>query len=301
MRPLLTRLITAAAMLLLIFAGTRALVRALPGDPVETLASESGTTLSVESLREEMGLDQPYFPSLARDLGRFAHGDWGYSLFSRKPVAPLVRERFARTLELAALALALGLGVSLALGLMAAARPGGWTDRFCDAFGALTAALPTPWIGPMLLALFAVKLPIVPAGNHPALPAITLALSFAGLWSRMIRERVNETLTFGAAPGARARGLSEQRVILKYGLAPAAGALLAYLGTQAGGLLAGAFVTEVLFDWRGMGSLLVEAVLKRDYPVIEAAVFVAAAASFAGTLAGDGLQRISDPRTREQP
>lgn len=299
MSLLLARLSTAALMLLLIFAGTRALVRALPGDPVETLASESGTVLSVESLRQEMGLDQPYFASLVRDLNQFAHGDWGYSLFSRKPVAPLVRERFVRTLELTALALVLGLGASLALGLSAAACPGGRSDRFCDLFGAVTAALPTPWIGPMLLALFAVKVPIFPAGNHPALPAITLALSFAGLWSRMIRERVNETLALGAAPGARARGLAESRVIIKYGLAPSAGALLAYLGTQAGGLLAGAFVTEVLFDWRGMGSLLIEAVLKRDYPVIEASVFVAAAASFAGTLVGDSLQRFADPRTRD--
>jgi peptide/nickel transport system permease protein len=298
LRPL-KRLLTVFAMLALVFAGTRALVRGLPGDPAETLAGESGTPLSVDSLRAEMGLDEPFLPSLVRDARRFVHGDWGSSLFSRKPVAPLVREHFARTLELTALALALGLGVSLWIGVRAAAAPGSRADRACELFGAVSSSLPTPWIGPVLLALFAVRLPLFPVGNDPWLPAITLALSLAGQWSRLVRERVGETLATGAAPGARARGLSERRILIKYGLVPASPALLAYLGTQAGGLLAGAFVTETLFDWRGMGNLLLEAVLKRDYPVIEAAVFVAAAASLAGTIAGDWLARLTDPRARE--
>ena len=107
---------------------------------------------------------------------------------------------------------------------------------------------------------------------------------------------MRETLTLGAATGARARGLAEPRVLLKYGLAPASGALLAYLGTQFGSLLAGAFVTEVLFNWRGLGSMLIEAVLKRDYPIVEAGTFVAASASFAGTLLGDWAQQVVDPR-----
>jgi peptide/nickel transport system permease protein len=284
--------------LLAVFAATRALVRALPGDPAETLAAESGTVIPIESLRSELALDRPFLPALASDLSRFVRGDWGRSLFSRAPVAPLVRRRFGRTLELTLLALALGLSASLLLGLAAAPRPGGRVDRACELWGAVTAALPTPWIGPMLLALFAVEIPLFPAGGHPALPAVTLALGFSGLWARLIRERVRESLRAPAATAARARGLGEARVTLKYGLAPGAGALLAYLGTQAGGLLAGAFVTEVLFDWRGIGSLLVESVLKRDYPVVEACVFVAAACSLLGTAVGDWLQDAVDPRLR---
>ena len=298
MRHLIGRLLSIATLLLLIFAGTRALIRALPGDPAETLLSESGTTLPLPVLRAELGLDRPFLPSLAHDLRQFSHGDWGFSLFSQKPVAPIILERFGRTLELTALALGLGLSASLLLGLGAAAHPGGKADRLCELFGAITAALPTPWIGPLLLVLFSVELPIFPASQHPALPALTLALGFAGLWSRLIRERVGETLLTGAAPGARARGIPEIKVVLKYGLAPCCGALLAYLGTQAGSLLAGAFITEVLFGWHGMGALLLDSVLKRDYPVIEAAVFVGAAASFLGTAAGDALARAVDPRSR---
>ena len=132
-----------------------------------------------------------------------------------------------------------------------------------------------------------------------SLTRATLALVFSGLWCRLIRSRVRETLQFGAAQGARARGIPEWKVTLKYGLAPASGALLAFLGTQAGGLLAGAFVVETIFDWPGMGSLLIESVLRRDYPVVEGAVFLAAFASLAGSALGDWLQASLDPRSRD--
>jgi ABC-type dipeptide/oligopeptide/nickel transport system permease component len=301
MRALLLRLSLTIALLLLIFAGSRALIRALPGDPLSTLMAESGTTLPVEVLREELGLDRPFFLALGQDLSRALHGDLGISLLSREPIAPLLAERFFNTLELTFIALLLALGLSLVLGLSAASRPGHWIDSFCTGYGALTAALPTPWIGPVLLLAFAVWVPIFPVGGHVALPALTLALALSGLWARLIRERVREVLQHGAAPGARARGIAEWKVTLKYGLAPAAGALVAYLGTQVGALLAGAFVTEVLFDWHGMGSLVVDAVLKRDYPMVESGVFVAASAAFLGTLAGDWLQSALDPRVREIP
>ncbi|MGK5082913.1 ABC transporter permease [Bdellovibrionota bacterium FG-1] len=294
----MTRLLWALAILLIIFASTRALIRALPGDPLETLITESGTTLSVEELRADLGLDRPFLPALAHDLSRAIQGDFGISLLSREPVAPLISKRLIKTFELTSLALVLTLLISIPLGLAAATKPRGFWDRVCDFHGALTAALPTPWLGPILLILFAVKFPIFPAGQSVALPALTLALSFSGLWARLIRERVRDTLVRGSADGARARGLPEWKVLLKYGLAPTSGSLLAYLGTQWGVLLAGAFVTEVLFDWPGMGSLLVESVLKRDYPIVESATFVAAAASFFGTWAGDWAQSFVDPRLR---
>ena len=146
--------------------------------------------------------------------------------------------------------------------------------------------------------VLAVALPLFPVSGGLALPALTLSIPFSGLWSRLIRERVSETLRLGAAPGARARGIPEWRVVIKYGLAPASGSLLAYLGTQFGALLGGAFVTEAIFDWPGLGSLLVDSVLRRDYPLVEAAVFAAAAASLLGSLFGDWAQTWIDPRRR---
>ena len=142
--------------------------------------------------------------------------------------------------------------------------------------------------------VFAVKIPLFPIASTERgtwgdflLPAITLSLVFAGLWSRLIRERMKESLFLGSARGARARGLSETRVMLKYGLAPVAGPLLAYLGSQAGALLGGTLITETIFNLRGMGTLLVESVLSRDYPVFEAAAFWVALFALAGTYLGD--------------
>jgi ABC-type dipeptide/oligopeptide/nickel transport system permease component len=165
-------------------------------------------------------------------------------------------------------------------------------DRFCDFHGAVAAAIPTAWSGPALMVVFCVWIPLFPIGHHWALPAITLALSFTGFWSQLLRARIRETLAEGFADPARARGVPEWKVILKYGLAPAAGALAAYLGTQIGALLGGAFITEYIFDWRGMGTLLIDSVLKRDYPIVEAAVFFTAFFSLLGTALGDWAQSV---------
>ena len=291
-----TRILFLIFTVLAIFTASRAIIRALPGDPVETLMAESGTAIPVEAIRRDLGLDRPFLPALASDLNSALHGNWGISLLSRQPIGPLLKARFAKTLVLVFVSLVLGIALSLLIGLCAAASPGSFIDRFCSVYGAVTAALPAPWIGPTLLIVFAVWIPLFPVDRSVILPAITLSIPFSGLWSRLIRERVGETLRSGAAPGARARGIAEWKVVLKYGLAPCAGALSAYLGTQIGGLLAGTFVVEVIFSWKGMGSLLIEGILSRDYPVVEAATFVAATCCLLGTWLGDVVQAILDPR-----
>ncbi|OFZ79148.1 MAG: hypothetical protein A2583_00455 [Bdellovibrionales bacterium RIFOXYD1_FULL_53_11] len=286
----------------MVFTASRAIVRGLPGDPLDTLTAETGSPLAREELAHELGLDKPFFQSLAADAIHAIRGDFGRSILTRQSVAPQIIGALSRTLALTMLALAIGLGISIMLGLAAAGWPGparARLDSICTAFGALTAALPTPWLGPMLIYTLSVWLPVFPVGDSIVLPAITLAIGFSGFWSRLIRERVRETLAFGAASGARARGLHELRVVFKYGLMPSAGALGAYLGTQIGALMAGAFITETVFDWPGMGLLLIEAVLKRDYPVVEAAVFVAGSLSLIGTALGDWTQSRMDPRLRD--
>ena len=272
------------------------MVRALPGDPVDTLIAESGTAIPREELRREMRLDRPFGPALVEDTARMLHGDFGRSLFTKQPIAPVLRNRFGNTLYLTLVSLILALSLSLWIGLRAAEKPGSTADRFCTVFGAVTAALPTAWIGPMLIVVFAVWIPVFPLGDSVILPSITLSLALSGIWARLIRNRVREALSMGAAQAARARGLPEWRVTIKYGLAPVSGMLVSYLGTQLGALLAGAFVTEVIFNWRGLGSLWVSAVLRRDYPTIEAATFVAAAATLLGILLGDWARSRIDRR-----
>lgn len=298
------RFLTSLFILLMVFTLSRALVRFLPGDPISTLLAETGSNLTAETLSHELGLDRPFFSALVQDLKNAAHFDFGRSLISREPIAPILWKRFKNTLLLATIAFALTAVISLSLGLLAAepslGTPARLADRACTLLGAVTSALPTPWIGPIFAYLFAFYWPIFPLGNHWALPAIVLSINLSGLWSRLIRERVREVLRFGSARGARARGISEVQVLLKYGLSPAAGALVGFLGTQFGAVLTGAFVTEIIFDWPGMGSFFIDAVLKRDYPTLEACVLFGATACLFGTWAGDLARWALDPRVRHE-
>jgi ABC-type dipeptide/oligopeptide/nickel transport system permease component len=290
------RLLSILFLVFSIFLGSRALVRALPGDPIDTLIAESGTAISRDALIREMGLDRPFFPAAFEDLRKAFHGDLGTSLISKQPVLPLLVTRFLRTLELASTAFFLALIISLFIGIIAANTPGSFTDSFCSWLGALSASLPTPWLGPMLIIIFAIWIPIFPLGESLPLPAVTLAFGLCGFWARLIRARVRETLKLGSAQAARGRGLPEWKVLVKYGLAPASGLLFAYFGTQFGALLAGAFITEVIFSWRGMGSLLVTSVLRRDYPIVEASVFVTASCAIVGTALGDWARALLEKR-----
>jgi ABC-type dipeptide/oligopeptide/nickel transport system permease component len=292
----LLRLTSLLVVIFMIFLGSRALVRALPGDPVDTLISESGTALSRDVLIKEMGLDRPFFQATFEDLKKAIHGDLGVSLLSKQPILPLLKARFLNTLELSFSAFFLAISASLWIALSASRFPGGNMDKLCSLFGALSASLPTTWVGPMLIIVFAIWIPLFPLGNNLFLPSITLAFGLIGFWARLIRLRVTETLKTGSAQAARARGISENRVIIKYGLAPASGLLLAYIGSQLGALLTGTFVTEVIFNWKGMGSLLVTSVLRRDYPVVEAAVFVAASCAVIGTALGDWARNSIERR-----
>jgi peptide/nickel transport system permease protein len=292
------RLLSSLIVIGLVFAASRVLVRMLPGDPLESLVAETGTSISIEELKSEFGLDRPIAEAILKDFKQMLHGDWGRSLISRQPIAPLLKRRFLRTLGLTLVAFSLSLVLSLTIGLLSARDLWGKWSSFCSIYGAITAAFPTPWLGPILIYFFAVRWPVFPLGGHLALPSLSLALVFSGLWARLIRAQVSEALTSGFAQSARARGISEWKVIFKYGLIPSSGALVAYLGTQLGALLAGAVVTEVIFDWKGMGSLLVDSVLRRDYPVIEAAVFIGSMTAILGTWLGDFFQQAMNPRIR---
>jgi ABC-type dipeptide/oligopeptide/nickel transport system permease component len=283
-----------------IFIGSRALVRALPGDPIDTLIAESGTAISRDALIHEMGLDRPFFPAAFEDLKKAFHGDFGVSLISKQPVLPLLETRFLRTLLLATSAFFLALTISLFVGVIAANRPGSFADSLCSWLGALSASLPTPWLGPMLINIFAIWIPIFPLGESLPLPAFTLAFGLCGFWARLIRARLRETIKLASAQASRGRGLPEWKVLIKYGLAPASGLLFAYFGTQFGALLAGAFITEVIFSWRGMGSLLVTSVLRRDYPIVEASVFVTASCAVVGTALGDWGRSFLEKREEHQ-
>lgn len=293
--------------LLMVFVLSRALIRFLPGDPMELLEAETGGRVSAASIREELRLNEPFASALVSDLGSFVRGDLGLSFIRREPVAPMLVSRAKATLELVLLASLIGTVLSLTFGLGSnlgrSSRFARFSDRACTLWGALSAALPSPWLGPILVLILCVWIPVAPLGESPVLPSLTLALLIAGVWARLIRQRVRDTLHAGRintpASAARARGIPELRILWKYGLAPASGALIAFWGTQLGALLAGSFVIETVFNWPGMGMLIVDGILARDYPVVEAGIFWAAAMTLGGNFLGDSLRVLIDPRTRD--
>lgn len=292
----LLRLTSSALILFAVFTTTRALIRLLPGDPIDAIIAETGNLSNSDALRADLGLDRPFIPALMIDTRRALHGDFGKSLLSREAVGPLLLTRFCNSLKLALAAFFISLPLSIVLGVKAASHPGGLIDRCCSVFGALSSAIPTLCLGPMLMIVLSIWIPVFQASGDLFLPALTLSTGYTGIWARLIRVRVRETLKHGSANSARARGLPEWKVLLKYGFAPASSALVAYLGTQFGSLLAGSFVCEWIFNWHGMGMLFVQAVQRRDYPIVEGAAFVASSACLLGTWMGDWFEGWIDPR-----
>ncbi len=280
--------------LLVLFCLSRLLLRALPGDPTHTLLSESGFKIDETELKKELGLDQPWSVSLRNDLGRLAHFDFGRSLHSRETIAPELWNRTKNTLLLSLTATLIGLLIGLPLGIYSVINAK--IDRLCSTFGSLTASIPTSWLGPILALTFGIWIPLFSLTEHIALPALTLGIAISGTWSRVIRERVREHWLRGSSTAARARGLSRSFALLKYAVAPGGGFLVSYFLTGLGMLLSGAFVTETLFSWDGLGSWMIEAILRRDYPIFEATFFVTTVCSLIANRTGTLLATWLDPK-----
>lgn len=302
-RFLLTRIGHAASVVcgvaLLVFS----LIHLVPGDPVEVMLGEAAQPADLDALRHALGLDLPLHVQLWQYLQGLAHFDFGLSLQSRRPVLQLVLERLPATLELTLSALCLAIAVALPLGVVAALRKRGVWDRGAMAFAVLGASMPSFWVGPVLILIFAVWLGWLPVSGRDGwstliLPAVTLGLGMAAILARMIRSAVLDTLHEDYIRSARAKGLSMRSVVMHHALPNALLPVITVLGLQLGALLAGTVITETVFAWPGVGLLLVEAIQRRDYPVVQATVlFVSVSYVVVNTLTELIYARL-DPRIR---
>ncbi len=287
-----------------VFVVSRVLIRALPGDPLDSLLAETALAIPRDKIAEDLGLNLGILELIHRDFAGLLRGDLGYSLITREPVLEMLLPRLARTLALAAGALVVALSLGIPAGVFCSAnhrsRGRQLVARSLRGTSTFLISIPLAWIGPALLYVFAILLPWVEFRGSWALACLVLALPLAGNWARIVELRSREEMSQPFFQAALARGVPEWRAILKNGLAPSAGALLATLGSQAGALLAGSFIAEWIFDWPGMGVAWVQATLQRDYPVMEAATFLGSVACLLGVLAGDLLQQLWDPRQREE-
>jgi peptide/nickel transport system permease protein len=236
-------------------------------------------------------------------LNKLAHGDLGVSIHSKKPIVDLLAERLPATAKLALLALSFAILIGLPLGIIAALKVNQWPDKLANLFSLSISAMPHFWMGPMLMMIFALWLGLLPvsgmeSGTAVILPALTLGFGLAAILTRMTRASMLEVLHEDFIRTARAKGLTERAVILRHALRAALLPIVTVLGLQLGSLLAGTVITETVFSWDGIGRLLVESIEKRDYPVTQACVLVAALIYVMVNLATDIIYTKIDPRVR---
>jgi peptide/nickel transport system permease protein len=275
----------------------------LTGDPVALMMPMDAKPEDVAALRERMGFNDPLPVQYGRFLARAVQGDFGRSFRSQEPALALLMERMPATLELAAAAMILALALALPAGIAAALRRNSWIDRAGMAFALLGQSMPVYWLGILLILVFAVQLGWFPAGgrggwSHLVLPAVTLGLYFMARVARFTRSALLEALAQDYVRTARAKGLPEQRVVLLHALKNASLPIVTIIGLDFATLLGGAVITETIFGWPGVGRFTVEAIGIRDFPVVQASVFLLASIFVAANLAVDVIYTWIDPRIR---
>jgi len=276
---LLTRLVSALVVVLGVCTLVFLLIHLVPGDPVEAMLGENAQVADREALRQALGLDRPLGEQYLAYLQRLARLDLGLSFQDRRPVAAILGERLPATLELTLAALGLALLLALPLGVLAARHRGSPLDSGAMGLSLVGISIPNFWLGPLLILVFSLWLGWTPVSGRvgPAsliLPALTLGTGMAAILARMVRGSILEVLGEDYVRTARAKGLSERRVLWGHALRNAWLPILTLIGLQLGGLLGGAVITETVFAWPGVGSLLVEAIQSRDYPVVQACVLL---------------------------
>lgn len=273
----------------------------VPGDPVDVLAGEFATSAQKTVLRERLHLDKSIVSQLTIYLSNLSHGDFGKSLVYDKSVLLLMSERILPTLELACIAIFLALFFSIPLGFLSAYKAGTITDLASSFIALIGVSMPSFWLGPILILIFSLKLDLLPVSEKSdfksfILPSLTLGLTLMGILMRMTRTSLLENLQEDYVRTARAKGASEKRVwfvhIFRNSLIP----IITIVGLQFGVLLTGAIITEKIFDWPGLGSLFIDAVGNRDYPLVQGIVLLFSFSYVIVNLMTDVLYAWADPR-----
>ena len=278
----------------------------VPGDPVELMLGEQAPSIDRQALRHAVGLDRPWYAQLWLFLEQLATGQLRSSLppFQRK-VLPQVWAALPNTLLLTFAAIVVAVLIAIPLGVAAASRKGSAVDHGAMAVAVAGVALPRFWLGPMLIILFAIKLDWLPvsgaeSARHLVLPAITLGTALAAFLSRVTRASMLDTLREEYVTVSRAKGLSPWAVLWKHAFRNALLPIITVLGLELGALLGGAIVTEKVFAWPGMGTLLLSGIEKRDYNLVRAVVLVFTLSYVAINGLTDLVYTAVDPRVRRQ-
>jgi peptide/nickel transport system permease protein len=276
-----------------------------PGDPVLIMLGERAPAEEAAKLREALGLDQPWYVQYGQFLGHLLQGDLGISYRSKLPVASEVFSRLPATAELAGTSLLFAIVLGLGMGIVSAVKRNTWIDRLAIVIAMLGSSMPVFWSGLLLIIWFSINLGWLPASGrgtpyHLIMPSIALGAGAAALIARITRSSMLESLSQDYVRTARAKGLSENVVILRHALRNALIPVATVVGLQTGALMAGAVLTETVFSWPGIGYLTVQAIGQRDFPVLRATVLLVATIFTLINLGLDILFVQLDPRIKYQ-
>ena len=272
-----------------------------PGDPVQSMVGERADAETLARLRAELRLDDPLYQQFAHYVGGVLRGDLGTSYITRRPIVQDLLERFPATLRLAGAAMLFASVIGISVGIYGAWRPGSWTDRLATFVAYLGVSFPVYWVGLILILLFAVNLRwLPPSGSANAiyliLPAITLGMRSVAFLSRMTRAAMQEVLHSDFIRTARAKGLSQGRVVLSHGFRNALLPVVTVLGLDFGSYLTGSILTETIFSWPGVGRYVLTAIDKRDLPAIQGSILFLSLVFVMVNLLTDLLYARVDPR-----
>jgi peptide/nickel transport system permease protein len=279
------------------------MLRMLPGDPAQVLAGQMASPADVEVIRVQMGLDKPIHIQYISFLNRLLHLDLGLSARTQNPVIEEIWARLPNTLLLALCAITLACAFGIPAGIIAAVRPYSWVDYLVTIASLFGISMPVFWLGLMLMIVFAITLQWLPAGGigtwkHLVLPSITLAAFVVAFIARMTRSCMLEVLSQDYVTTARSKGLKEKVIILKHALKNALIPIITVVGLQFGLLLGGAVLTETVFAWPGLGRLIVDSILARDYAMIQGSILIFGLLYTLVNLVVDLLYAFVDPRIR---
>ena len=308
---IIRRVLATLPVLLVVALVVFALIRFAPGDPAAIIAGQEATQEEVEGIRRQLGLDRPLPIQLGiwfRDIFR---GDLGRSILSKHEVSELIVQRVVPTLSLAVLTEIFALVVAIPLGVLAAWKANSWIDRAVMVFATLGFSIPVFWLGFILIFFFAVKIPLFPAAGYIApsedffaylhrlaLPSLATGVIIMALITRMTRATVLETLREDYVRTARSKGLSEETVLIRHALRNAALPIITVIGLGVAALLSGLVVTESVFGIPGLGRLLLNAIVSRDYPIIQGTILIISVVYVIINLLVDISYAFFDPRVR---
>ena len=272
-----------------------------PGDPVTAMIGERADSTTIARLRKELRLDEPLHVRFGSYLGRIVRGDLGRSYITNRPITRDIRERFPKTLQLAAAAMFFASIIGIALGILSALKPGGWSDRLALGIAYLGISFPVYWVGLLLILLFAVMLRVLPASGYGSwrfliLPALALGMRSIAFLARVTRSAMMDALSADYVRTARAKGVRERLVTLRHALRNATIPIITVLGLDFGAYLTGSILTETVFSWPGIGRYVVNAIARRDLPAIQGAVLFLSAVFVIVNLLADIAYAKTDPR-----